>query len=130
MSFNKYSKKGLIKSLIVISIFALGINIIFPSRKETLCSEKQSMLQESINALIIKKYIDKDNHNYEIVEYIDLSDSTRAQQRLNLSLDKSGLFEIVQADDQMIKKKGSLRVTINNDTTILINYGVNCDQEN
>lgn len=63
----------------------------------------------SFNGIISKKYINRKQHNYPILEIVR---TDKKNQEINLSTDKSGLFEYVQVKDSIIKVPGSLDVHV------------------
>jgi hypothetical protein len=63
----------------------------------------------SFSGVISKKYINKKQHNYPILEVMK---SDNKIQEINLSTDNSGLFEYVQKKDSVVKMRGSLDVHV------------------
>ena len=63
----------------------------------------------SFKGVIFKKYINKKQHNYPILEVMQ---SDKKIQEVNLSTDNSGLFEYVQEKDSIVKEQGLLNVHV------------------
>ena len=86
--------------------------IIFLNQLNTKCSNKQSMkfyMELNFKGVISKKYINKRQHNYPILEVMQLDEKI---QEVNLSTDNSGLFEYVQEKDSIVKTQGLLNVHV------------------
>ena len=129
MFFNQYSKRNVFLSLIIILSLIILVNVLFPSKREHLCAEEQIMKERSLDGKIKNKYIDKENHNYEIIEYIELGTPSDTI-KLNLTLDTGKLFNTLKPGDYIRKEKEALLVHINKgDTSIRIDYGVQCNGE-
>jgi hypothetical protein len=103
-------------------IFLLLVVILFlNSNYETNKNCQTYFKQLSINGHVTRKYIDKKEHNYPILEVLTPEGSV---QKINLSLDQSGLFEFVQINDSINKLSDSLRVNLvrsSVDTTFVLN---------
>jgi hypothetical protein len=63
----------------------------------------------SFNGIVVKKYINEKQHNYPILEIMQ---SDKKIQEVNLSTDNSGLFEFVQEKDSIVKIQGMLDVHV------------------
>ena len=61
------------------------------------------------NGILTKKYIDKKQHNYPMIELYSLRNP---RQQINLDLDQSGMFNYVETGDSLIKISGELKVLI------------------
>jgi hypothetical protein len=88
------------------------ILIVSINQLNTKCSNKQSMkfyMELNFNGIISKKFINKSQHNYPILE---IKQSGKKIQEVNLSTDNSGLFEYVQENDSIVKKHGLLTVHV------------------
>lgn len=86
------------------------------------------MKTQKIMGIVKRVYVDREEHNNKIVEY--LSKENGKSRMLVLTADLSNLFEVLQPGNYIRKDKGSLLVHINKDTTIQIDYGVSYAQCN
>lgn len=84
-------------------------NCMFESRKR--CIE--------MKGVVTKKYIDKEQHGYKMIE---LSDSIE----INISNCMNNLYECIQVGTELYKPKGSLEVLI--DGRIKKKIGCNCNE--
>jgi hypothetical protein len=100
---NKKSVVGYTLLFIVIMILILFSNYI------SLKNCRRYITDLSFNGHIVRKYIDNKEHNYPILEVSTLEHKL---QKINLSLEYSGLFEYVQTNDSIIKFSGSLKVMV------------------
>ena len=121
----RYTKKELIVYITVGFLIIFGAYyFVIPTGNEVLCSKKKSTKSKEIGGIVQKVYVNEKEHMNEIVEYTSNSDNELKM--LVLTADKSNLFEILKPGDHIRKKKGSLKVQINNDASIQIIYGVDC----
>jgi hypothetical protein len=121
-----YSGKETVIS-IIIALVIIGIAyLVIPSNEDILCRQLRKIKSNEIKAKVSKVYVDEKEHLSKIVEYSSLEDGE--EKILVLSSDFSPLFEVLKSGDRILKRKGSLLVTINSDTTIRIDFGVKCDE--
>ena len=126
--YTNYSKKELGLSLTVMVLIIIIFYYFMPSNNELLCNDLKSMKAQKVMGTVKRVYIDREEHNNEIVEYS--AENSEQFKMLVLSLDSSGLFQTLKPGDYIRKDKGSLLVHINKDTTIQIDYGVSYAQCN
>lgn len=85
------------------------------------CRVENRYKSDSYNGVIIKKFIDHDNHNYRTL--------VLKNGRKIVIIEKSGFFNYVQIGDSINKVKGNLEIQTfrhEEDTTFLIDCG--CDE--
>lgn len=128
MEIKKYSKKGIIISIISIILVIVFINFITPSTQKKLCQESDRFMRMSLHGVIEEKYIDRDNHDYPIVELKDFQTSETI--RLNFILDRSDFFSVVSKGDTISKKKGTIEFLINSDRRLELRFSDNCEEYN
>ena len=78
-----------------------------PSCLESYIKEKEI----HFNGIITKKFIDKKNHNYPMIQILNKGMSLD----YNLVHDLSGVFDFVEKGDKIIKNKGSNDVIVRRD---------------
>ena len=107
---------------LIIGLIIMAIWFYFQIRKQGTCKEAENKeFHIEYNGVVIKKYIDKTNHNFEIIE-IGNKDQI---QKIMMDWDKSGLFEYVKEEDSIIKELNSLEVKVYRNkivTTFIIDY--------
>lgn len=118
-------KKALI-SIAIASVIVIAGYFILPSNNEILCQDLQSKNYHSVNGTVEKKYIDEEEHLHRIVELKNLNPSEKVLEILSLTLDSSGLYETIKVGDTLKNDSWSINFQINSDTTIRLNYGVDC----
>jgi hypothetical protein len=100
--------------LIIIVIFLVKLN------KQYGNDQIKNYYQKlALNGIVSKKYVDKKQHNYPILEI----QSNEGIQEVNLCNDNSGLFDYVQESDSVVKIEGTLNVIVfrnNIETTFIL----------
>jgi len=76
-----------------------------PSLRDSICKRYEDLKDLQIHHVVNDAYVDEEQHLYHIVE---LNSSNGMS--LNLSGDRSGLFETVLRGDSLVKEKGSNNV--------------------
>lgn len=111
-------KEGNIILKIIISFFILLLIIIFALPKNRwvfrgpLCSEKDIMKGIKLEAIVISKFNDSNNHNYQTVKFQDIKNGTRFN--VFFINEKSGFFDLIETGDTVIKKTNCLDIFSNN----------------
>lgn len=91
--------------LSVVAILGIAIYLIFgPSFQDEICQNFEQAKELKFQGVVQNKYIDKDEHSYPIIE---IKQFNNENSRLNLTNDKSGLFDFLQIGDTVIKKTGT-----------------------
>ena len=99
--------------IIIIAIFSILISI-FYTKLDKLHFEriKHSYLNyyysESLNGVILKKYIDKRNHSIKTIQIRTIDDTIS----LAFDFDNSGLFEYLIKGDSISKNQNSFQITV------------------
>lgn len=102
--------------------FAVFIGVVYGMNKLIDYSHKMFLEQfkrEKFSGKILKKYIDKKQHNYEmlVIKTKNGRDST------SFSTDASGFYDFVEVNDSIIKIENSNEIKIvNKDTSFFIAY--------
>ncbi|HKJ81250.1 MAG TPA: hypothetical protein VJ954_04455 [Ignavibacteriaceae bacterium] len=108
------------KSLIGYSVFIIVVILLFLISNYSSVNNCIKANQElSFNGHVIRKYIDKKNHENLILEIMDQGSKIK---KIDLSVDHSGLYKYVQANDSIVKYFGSLKIMLyrnSTDTTFL-----------
>jgi hypothetical protein len=78
--------------------------IVKPNQKKAWCKEYKNFLDLDFNGTVAKKYHDEKNHSYPIIEIKSLEKDETI--KLNLALDESNLFKVVNLSDTLLKRKG------------------------
>lgn len=89
-----------------------------PSCLESYIKEKEI----HFNGIITKKFIDKKNHNYPMIQILNKGTSLD----YNLIHDLSGVFDFVIEGDTIVKKKGTNTIVVKGvfkDTLFVLDYG-------
>lgn len=114
------------KAKLIYTLVALSIGIVwfyFQIKKQGTCQDAEKMeLNVEYNGIMLKKYIDKSNHLFEIIE---IGNKNRIQ-KIMLDWDESGMYEFVEIGDSIVKELNTLEVKVfrkNAKTTFIINYG-------
>jgi hypothetical protein len=123
-----YTKKEVLISVAVASAIVIAGYFLLPSNNEIICQDLQSKNYHSVNGIVEDKYIDEEEHLNKIVELKSLDPSERASEILSLTLDTSGLYETIKVGDTLKNDIWSIDFYINSDTTIRLNYGVDCTE--
>jgi hypothetical protein len=110
------------KSIIGYSIFIIVVVIlILYSNYSSVNNCIKANKELSFNGHVLRKYIDKKEHENLILEVIDEGGINK---KIDLSLDYSGLYEYVQTNDSIVKYSGSLKVMVfrsSFDTILVLN---------
>ncbi len=119
---NKFSLKKAKFLYIIISLIIVSVWLINKVYNHGNCHDAEKMeFKNNYKGIVLKKYIDNENHNYKIVEI----QNGRIHKEL-MDWDKSGLFEFVQKGDSILKELNTLEVKVfrnNVKTTFIIDYG-------
>jgi hypothetical protein len=115
---NTLKRKSILGSVIfIIIIFGLSKYSDYSGRKK--CNKHIKEL--NFNGIIVRKYLDEKQHNYAIIEVKALTNNI---QKVNLTNEKSGLFNFAQKNDSIIKHSGDLKVHLfraSRDTIFVLN---------
>jgi hypothetical protein len=101
-----------IQKLLIIGVFILIIlflhfnNDFFFSR--AICHEKKEMTNYYFNSIVINKYIDSTQHNYNTLLIKDLT--TFKELKIYVVNESSGFYSVVNKGDTIVKAIGSLIV--------------------
>jgi hypothetical protein len=106
----------LIKTTIAFFILLLIVFFALPKNRRflrgPLCSEKAAMEEIKLDAIVISKFNDSNNHNYQTVKFQDIKNGTRFN--VFFINEKSGFFDLVETGDTVIKKTKCLDILSNN----------------
>ncbi len=119
----KYSKRELFIYSGLATILVLSFIFLGPTSEESLCRNLQHYNYHSVNGIVEKKFIDQEDHLNEIIELKSLDQSEKVKSSLSLTLDTSGLFEIVQVGYTLKNHIWSIKFEINSDTTLALDFG-------
>jgi hypothetical protein len=98
----------ILPGLFAIAFIALVlIGNIGPSKA---CKDRMDFVGSTYKAIVIKKYLDKKNHNYKTILY---SNSNKLS-IMRLIDDTSGYYEFVKSGDSVYKLKHSEYINVNN----------------
>lgn len=129
-SFLKFNNNMLKKKHFGYIIFSLAIIYLYvfiiPSDNKTNCSNKKEFLAYVFKGVVIRKYLDKEQHSYPMIDIINFIDNKKFQ--INLVEESSNIFEKVLVDDTIMKNKGSdILKFIRNDSSFSLRAYFNCD---
>jgi uncharacterized membrane protein YukC len=117
----------IVKFLIFVISFFTIIYFISPSRKEALCNSYQNYLAIQFNGIVIKKFIDSNEHSFPYIYVKDFLNGTIT--KLNLFDDDQHTYENISLKDSIVKFKGSAwlykRVNQKLVKVNIINFGCN-----
>jgi hypothetical protein len=103
-------------------IFMVSVFLIF--NKFLNCSHKQfceTFKESKFSGKVIKKYINKDQHLYETLVYLNSAE----RDSMTFNTDQSDFYSFVEVGDSIIKIEQSNEIRIDNkDTSFFINF--NC----
>ena len=108
--------KGILIGIIFVILFLIIINKIVDCSHNDYCKE---FGKQKFNGKIVNKYIDTNNHNYQmlIIQKYDLRDS------LAFNTDLSGFYDYIKTNDTVEKVENSNEIKIiNRDTSFFINF--------
>jgi hypothetical protein len=89
------------------------------------CSEKEIMKKYDFKAVVIEKYNDFKNHNYNSIIILDFEKNKKL--KLYFINEKSGFYNNVIVKDTLIKQKNSLVITnVSQKKSFSLKY--NCDE--
>ncbi len=119
------SKFVLTGSIIGISLVILWLVFVLPRIPSDSCLQKEKAARNLriANGVLIKKFNDAPNHNYETIKYKDGEDE---KESTDFVFDESGCYQYLQIGDSIFKKSESLlfRVRRNKkDSLFILNYG-------
>jgi len=98
----------ILPGLLLVAFAALVlIGNIGPSRA---CKDKMEFAGSTYKGIVVKKYLDKENHNYKTILY---SNSNKLS-ITRLIDDTSGYYEFVTSGDSIYKIKNSEYINVNN----------------
>ena len=111
------------KIIVLVSFLIVSVWLLNKINNHGSCNDAEEMEQKNYyNGVVIKKYIDKNNHNYKIVEIKGLD---RQVHKELMDWDKSGLFEYIEKGDSIVKELNTLKVSVFRDKVeffFLIDY--------
>jgi uncharacterized ion transporter superfamily protein YfcC len=123
MFYRRYTISQTLLSLLIIIILMTIAVYFLPSNKEMLDKDRSEVKNWDLNGVVVDKYIDEQNHNYEILVIKDIKSNISVKNIFNN--DESIFFEYVQINDTLKKEAGSLKICIkrnNKDTCINLNF--------
>lgn len=116
--------KSKFKILEYILFLIIVILLIFYSNYSSKRNCLKTTKELSFKGIIIKKYIDYKQHEYPILEVLT---SNKNVQKINLSMDYSGLFDYVKINDSINKENGNLNVKVHrNSCDSIFVLQINC----
>jgi len=118
--------KKIVSGILFFMFFFGLVWLLFPGPNEASCNRQDDFLKLKINGLVLKKYIDKEQHSYPIIEVKDFdSDSVIV---INLVCDKSDAFSKINVMDSLIKPTGvnSIFRNINNKLVMIAVVDFGC----
>ena len=117
------------KFKILLYIIFFGV-MLSPGIKEIIksfnaeCNAFKAFLQLSYQGVIVKKYIDRDEHDYHTIEIKSFNNIQN--EKLILDYDKSGFYKMINVNDTIYKKTGSDTIFIDNNSgkkRYVLNFG-------
>ena len=111
-------KEGNIIFKIIIAFFILLLIVIFALPKNRwvfrgpICTEKAYMKELNLESIVISKFHDSINHNYQTVKFQDIKNETKF--KVFFINEKSGFFDLIETGDTVIKNTESLDIFSNN----------------
>lgn len=109
-------KKIIYIVLFLVLFFGL-IKVFLPGLNDSPCILTDNFNKLDINGIVIKKYIDSDQHSYPILK-IRSNNGLDTVLTINLVLEKSGLFERINPLDTLYKHKDSNEIYIQQDNRL------------
>lgn len=74
------------------------------------CRDREEYMKDKeICGIVTKKFRDKEDHIYP---KLIIKESNNKELKLNLVIDKSGLFDFIQVNDSIVKEKESLYLIV------------------
>ena len=116
-----YTRRQFILALIGIPIILIFLRVV---QKDSSISYEEFINRyrtEEYSGLVIAKYIDRDEHNYQKV----ILKHEYGERILLFNHETGGLFNYIEVGDSLVKKNGTLDVNIlreNFDTTITMRF--------
>lgn len=98
-----------------IAFFSFFLLCIFPFIKQAFqsnCNAYQDFLKDSYNGIVVKKYINREQHSYKTVEIKNLTDS-----KINvflLDFDISCFYDKININDTIYKEHGNNTIYLTN----------------
>jgi hypothetical protein len=119
----RYDSKQIVYSIIGVISIAIVIQFLQRPNEETVCDKFRLFSNSEINGAVKTKFKDPNDHYKPVVIYYD----SGREDRLDLSLDFSGLYEVLKAGDSIAKKSNSSRVFVNRKSVFEVNFGYDCE---
>ena len=95
------------KGIIFFGLFFTAVYFNVPSINYTNCLYGEDFRQSEFDGVIIRKYLDRENHSTPVAELRNYKDSI---ERISLSGDHSGLFDRVNSGDSLKKNRGTMEI--------------------
>lgn len=95
-------------TVIALTIVIILVNILGPDYESLRRDAYESLRYEVFSGVVLKKFRDKNNHDYPTIELRN----AYGTQLIRLQLDESGLYNFVQEKDSIVKDYGSYVVKV------------------
>jgi hypothetical protein len=93
----------------ILLVFPRNFNHLFWS---PVCIERAEIEKLQLNAVVISKFKDYSNHNYNTIKFQDIS--TEATINKYFINEESGFYDFIQVGDTVIKDSNNLEILITN----------------
>jgi hypothetical protein len=101
-----------IVSVIVLVIFFSWVYFFTPSYNDSQCNKLKDFKKLYINGVVIKKYIDSQEHSYPMIFIKNFNSNDTVN--LNLVFDTTNLFNVLKESDTVYKDRNKLDLYISN----------------
>lgn len=118
----RYNSRQIIYSLIGVGAIAILIQFLQRPDEEVVCDKFRYFCSFEITGTVKSKFRDPMDHYKRIVIY----DHAGREERLDLSLDSSGLYASLIAGDRIAKASNSSKVFINGESVVEVYFGYDC----